>query len=29
MLEEADVPKPSRVHMGHESPKINKAAVVY
>jgi len=27
--EEADVPKLSRVHMGHARPKINDAAVVY
>jgi len=25
----ADVPKPSRVHMGRVRPKINDAAVVY
>jgi len=29
MQEEADVPKPSRVHMGQVRPKINYAAVVY
>jgi hypothetical protein len=29
MIEEADVPKPSRVHMGRVRPKINDAAVVY
>jgi hypothetical protein len=26
---EADVPKLSRIHMGHVRPKINDAAVVY
>jgi len=29
MPEEADVPKLSRVHMGHVRPKINDAAVIY
>jgi len=28
-LEEADVPKPRRVHMGCVRPKINNGAVVY
>jgi len=27
--EEAEVPKPSRVQMGHVRPKINDVAVVY
>jgi len=27
--DEADVPKQSRVHMGHVRPKINNAAVEY
>ncbi len=26
--EKADVPKPSRVHMSHERPKVNDAVVV-
>jgi hypothetical protein len=28
-LEKADVPKPSRVHVGHEIPKINDVAIAY
>ncbi len=28
-MEEADVPKPSRVHMGHVRPKLNDVVVVY
>lgn len=29
MQEEADVPKPSRVYIGCERPKINDVVVVY
>jgi len=28
-LEEADVPKPITIHMGHLRPKLNDVAVVY